>query len=349
MVWAPKGRMKTRSSGAGGVVLRVRVATFYAAWKQMFGSLWVIRVPVDYDRGMGKTSASVDTRRCFSAGPAEAWVDAAAGGRLASLRVAGTELLVGAEATSSATAWGSYPMVPWAGRIRHGRFRFAGRDVAMPVDRPPHALHGTVLNRPWHWLDENRLGIDLGPDWPFAGRVVQTVELEPDRLTLRLEVESLGEAFPAVVGWHPWWRRRLDDGTAARLVLPGGRMLLRDAEGIPDGRWVEPPPPGPWDDCFFALDEPPVLEWPGFGRLTLSSDCAFWVLFDEREHAICVEPQSGPPDAFNLLPEDGLPVVSRTAAGDRLFAVVTPDEPLVKTTTWTWTLDSASESSPFSK
>jgi aldose 1-epimerase len=43
------------------------------------------------------------------------------------------------------------------------------------------------------------------------------------------------------------------------------------------------------------------------------------VIYDERAHAWCVEPQSAPPDAVN-------------GAAD----LVTPDEPLIATTTWTW-------------
>ena len=42
-------------------------------------------------------------------------VDSAHGGRIASLRVYGEELLVGAG--DDPLAWGSYPLAPWAGRL----------------------------------------------------------------------------------------------------------------------------------------------------------------------------------------------------------------------------------------
>ena len=54
------------------------------------------------------------------------------GGRVAQITADGTALLV-AESEAhepSPLAWGSYPMVPWAGRIRHGRFRFDGEDYS---------------------------------------------------------------------------------------------------------------------------------------------------------------------------------------------------------------------------
>jgi galactose mutarotase-like enzyme len=40
----------------------------------------------------------------------------------------------------------------------------------------------------------------------------------------------------------------------------------------------------------------------GEQRLSLSSDCTHWVVYDHDPAATCVEPQSGPPDAFNIEP-----------------------------------------------
>ena len=50
------------------------------------------------------------------------------GGRIAQLTVRGRDLLVPGRAGDHPMLWGSFPMVPWAGRLRHGRFRFAGHD-----------------------------------------------------------------------------------------------------------------------------------------------------------------------------------------------------------------------------
>ena len=38
--------------------------------------------------------------------------------------------------------WGSYPMAPWAGRLRRGRLSFAGRSYRLPIDAAPrHPRH----------------------------------------------------------------------------------------------------------------------------------------------------------------------------------------------------------------
>jgi galactose mutarotase-like enzyme len=73
------------------------------------------------------------------------------------------------------------------------------------------------------------------------------------------------------------------------------------------------PPPGPWDDCFTDLHGPPVLSFEGGPVLTIESSCEHLVVYDERVEAVCVEPQTAPPDAPNLAPtvvEPGRPLVA---------------------------------------
>jgi aldose 1-epimerase len=93
-------------------------------------------------------------------------------------------------------------------------------------------------------------------------------------------------------------------------------MYARDDEGIPSGELVSPPP-GPWDDCFVNT-EPVELHYAEL-TVTVTSDCDHWVVYDEPSHATCVEPQSGPPDAFNLRPR-----------------LLQPGERLIRTMTIQW-------------
>ena len=244
-------------------------------------------------------------------------VSPADGGRLASLTVDGTELLV----TSSplgATYWGSYPMAPWAGRIRHGRFTFASREHALPITMPPHAIHGVVMDRAWTVVAHDTIAIDMDEAWPFRGRVTQRFALDRDGLSVTMTLHA-DEPQPVVLGWHPWFRRVLSTGAApVEVSLDAGTLLVRDAQGIPTGERITPTPP-PWDDAFTDLRSDPVLRWPGQLLLTLSSTCPWWVVYTEPEHAVCVEPQSGPPDAANQLPQ-----------------TVVPGEPMEHVMRWRW-------------
>src|SRR4030088_439636 len=90
-------------------------------------------------------------------------IDLAAGGRLGSFVVDGRQLLVTND--PSTFNWGCYAMVPFAGRLRDGRFPYAGRTWQMPLNMPPHAMHGVVLDRPWRQVDDRTIEGDLGAPW----------------------------------------------------------------------------------------------------------------------------------------------------------------------------------------
>ena len=243
-------------------------------------------------------------------------VDLASGGRIASLIVRGHELLK--TSGDGPMTWGAFPMAPFAGRVRDATLTFAGRRHELPATLPPHAIHGTVLDRRWHVVGDATVTTELGPDWPFAGGVVQQFELAEDHLTCRMELHA-DEPMPASIGWHPYFARRIP-GVVAPLELDfeAGAMYVRDEAGIATGQRV-PPPPGPWDDCFTDLRRPPVLCWPGFLELTIESDCQDWVVYTVPEDALCVEPQTAPPDAVNADP-----------------TVIGPERPLVAVMTWRW-------------
>lgn len=246
---------------------------------------------------------------------------------MTSLVVHGSELLV-TEGMGS-IMWGCYPMAPFAGRIRDGTFSFQGREVHLPRTMSPHAIHGTVLDRAWDVEDESqavgRISIDLGTDWPFAGRVSQHFVLGRGGVKVSMTVEAY-EPMPAAVGWHPWFRRQLIGTTdrpmppsaPAQLQFVADRMYERGSDGLPTGHLVEPSA-GPWDDCFTGVTTPPRLTWPGRFALSLTSTSDHWVIYDERDDAICLEPQTGPPDSVNLEPR-----------------VVLPGEPLTASMTWHW-------------
>ncbi|MEX0663951.1 MAG: aldose 1-epimerase [Acidimicrobiia bacterium] len=244
-------------------------------------------------------------------------------GRIERLEVSGLDLLVPPEVHER--NYGAFPMAPWAGRVRNGMFTFDGTAHRLPLNKPPHAIHGTVRDQRWtaerESADDAEWSTSLDNPWPFAGRVVQRATLTPDSLALEMEVYATGQPMPASCGWHPWWSRRLTRGEGVEIELHAGQMYKRDDDGIPTGELVPVHPP-PWDDCFTNLHEPAaILSWPGAVTVTIETDCGCVVVFTEPEHAVCVEPQSGPPDELNLEPR-----------------VVDPGAPLVVRTQWSWTV-----------
>jgi aldose 1-epimerase len=245
------------------------------------------------------------------------------GGHVVALAVDDLDLLLTPDDEPGSTHWGAFVMAPWAGRTRRGRFTFDGVDYELPINAAPHAIHGTVRDRVWtvaeHDAQHASLTCDLGPSWPFAGWVEHDIAIHDDRIDLTLSVHAGQHPMPAVCGWHPWWRRSLG-GVDARLELPAESMYRRDDGGMATTDLVSPPPPGPWDDCFTGLAGPPTLHWDGVMSLAVESDCPCVVVFDQLAPAVCVEPQSGPPDALNHDP-----------------TIASPDRPVRAHTTWRWT------------
>lgn len=256
----------------------------------------------------------------IQAGDATVVLDPERGGRIAGIDVGEHALLVAAAPDRGPMQWGSFPMVPWAGRVRQGRFTFHGRPHELALDPlfdlAPHAIHGTGYRQAWDVddvfgeVDRQRLTMRCDLAWELGGHAWQQVSVGERVVSCVLGVTAGAHAMPAEVGWHPWFVK------PEALVFDPSSMYLRDGEGIPTGALVAPPP-GPWDDCFLN-SQPVELQYPDL-VVTVRSDCDHWVVYDETPHATCVEPQSGPPDAFNLRPR-----------------VLEPGEQLVRTMTITW-------------
>jgi aldose 1-epimerase len=233
-------------------------------------------------------------------GPLSVEIAPTAGGRIAQIVCDGVEWLVGPnDRTSAAIAWGSYPMVPWAGRIRRGRFDFQGRRYQLPLNLGGHTIHGVAFALPWqvdaHSRSHAELSLALPDDerWPFGGTSRQRFEVGENWLRMTLSATAGERAMPATIGWHPWFRE------PDRIEFSPTGVYPRDEEGIATRPLAEPPP-GPWDDCF--INEEPVLIHRAGQSLRLTSDCSHWVVYDEIGYATCIEPQSGPPDGLNLAP-----------------------------------------------
>ncbi len=178
----------------------------------------------------------------LTAGDAELTINPDNGCRIEGLRIGGTEVLRQGE------RYGSFPMVPWCGRTENGRFRNGATTHQLPVNAPPHAIHGTVRDLAWKTArasaTEAVLVCELGDPWPYGGRVTQVFELAEDSLTLRFGVEAYDDSFPAQAGWHPWFLRNLGrGGQDVRVDFAPAWQEERGADHLPTGRRIDPSRP----------------------------------------------------------------------------------------------------------
>ncbi len=231
--------------------------------------------------------------------------------------------LLGARGTDP-VEYGCYPMAPWAGRVPHNIVTVDNTSYHLPASYNTWALHGTVLDAAWsvvrRWRDAVCLAVNVGPPWPWAGQVRLTWTLTESRLSSELTLTSSGEAFPARIGWHPWFRRRLARGGDLQWQAAAVALLERGPDRLPTGRRLDPAEVvGPYDDAFEVPSGRAELTWPNALHMTCHTSAHWMVVFDQLPDLVCVEPQTAPPGELGV--------------GD---AWVRPGDPLEARVTWTW-------------
>ena len=107
----------------------------------------------------------------------------------------------------------SFPLVPYVNRIRGGRFRFRGREIALAPNMPPDPspLHGQGWLSPWHVIERAETSAELrfrhaAGEWPWDYEAVQRFALDAAGLELELVCTNLSdEPMPCGLGQHPYF------------------------------------------------------------------------------------------------------------------------------------------------
>ncbi|MGI9336359.1 MAG: aldose 1-epimerase [Gammaproteobacteria bacterium] len=218
-----------------------------------------------------------------------------------------------------------FPLVPYSGRIRDGRFVCGTREVREPLNFAPerHSIHGHGWQRPWRVEAQDASTLTLAythapDDWPYAYTARQCFRLDPPpsadhlgalAITVSLTNES-DEPMPAGLGLHPYFART----PGAHLSAQVSGVWLTDDEVMPvehAGLPASMPLPGgihvdrtPLDHAFTGFGGVADIEWPERKlkvRLRASPLLGFLVVYTPPgEDFFCVEPVSNCTDAFNL-------------------------------------------------
>jgi aldose 1-epimerase len=229
------------------------------------------------------------------------------------------------------TSYGIPILFPYPNRIRDGEFDFRGEHFK--VDQKQH---GFVRHRPWRvegsgasieegaWitssLDATDYREEILKQYPFPFRIEVTWRLIDGRLAMETEIRNTGEReMPTGFGIHPYFRR-----PATGTVQVPARKRWELADSLPTGKKLELDEyhdlRRPRSLSDLKLDDIYVDLIPDEGtivRCAIGDEGAKTqtiVEFDARQfphvvvftapaprQAICVEPNTCPTDAFNLL------------------------------------------------
>lgn len=264
------------------------------------------------------------TQHTLRSGDLELVVDAGHGGSIMAFRKGQFDLMRPWDGTSAdPRSYASFPLVPFSGRIDHGRFRVGGRSYALPANflPEPHAIHGDGWTTPWTMGATDTASAEMELLHDEAGdvlryRATQMFWLYPDRLEISMGITNRGpEPMPFGLGHHPYFGDR------------DQALLSADVEGVwmPDDLNVPvklEPVPKLWgfaerrpvdelvlDHVFQGWSGSALVEWPEAGQaLEITADELYRhlvVYTPPGQPFFCVEPVSMIGNGFNLL-EDGV-------------------------------------------
>lgn len=123
-------------------------------------------------------------------------------------------LLRGTDAAAPAVLdTGCFPLVPFANRIRGGRFQCDGREVHLQPNMAGDAspLHGQGWLAAWQVEAANEASCTLtyrheAGEWPWRYEARQHIALDQAGLSLTLRCRNLSaERMPCALGYHPYY------------------------------------------------------------------------------------------------------------------------------------------------
>ena len=234
----------------------------------------------------------------------------------------------------------SAKLSPYACRLRHGEYQFAGKRYRCDKHRlGNHAIHGLMYDADFV-LEQSHadadsawalLRADFTPDenaFPFAYQIQIQYKLNQHGLSIATQIINTGtQAMPLVDGWHPYFTLggKVNDWT---LHINTTQMLEFDADLLPTGKLLA--------DTRFTngatlndttLDNCFVLDSAQKAACTLSNNAFKLSIFADANYpylqayippertSIALENLSGAPDAFN----NGMGLITLHAGKSRTF------------------------------
>ena len=234
-------------------------------------------------------------------------------------------------------------LAPWPNRIRDGRWRWAGRDLQLPVNEveKQNASHGLVRWAGWSVAEQaaDRVVLThrLHPQSGYPFRVDLTASYAVDAaagLSVELRADAVDGPAPVALGMHPYLAAP-DGGPVDGCVLhaPAATRMLVDERSLPTGT-------APVDGSPDDLREPVLVgdrvldlaltdrvgtevRLSAGGRTSVLTTDAPWLQVftgdtlapERRRRGLAVEPLTAPVEAFNSglydLVEPGTPLLLR--------------------------------------
>jgi aldose 1-epimerase len=209
-----------------------------------------------------------------------------------------------------------FPLVPYGGRLREGRFRFGGNEYRYPLNAAPerHSSHGDGWTRPWDLLHLNRrtaiMRLPADDSAPLQYVCTQSISVDSERVRIVLSSRNVSaQPIPMGLGLHPYFANRTQAALTVALpdhwqwdheLMPVAKQTNPLAEALARGRNVAGLPIAAE---YAGWDGRALIEWRASGlRVDLVTTprlrhVVMWL--PEGESFFCLEPISHATDALN--------------------------------------------------
>ncbi len=230
------------------------------------------------------------------------------GAYLRSLVLDGREILMGTE-DGRQTHGGAASLIPYAGRIRGGKYSFGGRDYAFRPGKDGNSIHGFARETEFRSTATGSGNGLFSASLKDAG-YPSVLDMEigfavgTDSLAVTYSAANAGDlAAPLVIGCHPYF---LVEGPYELHPSAHARKLNLEDVYFPDGTYSE-------FDFDRSLDDIQLDScFEGGGLLSLvsggrtieisRSGMDYFLVYNgeyARGRSVAVEPMTGAPDAYN--------------------------------------------------
>lgn len=198
------------------------------------------------------------------------------------------------------TRGGMALLIPYANRVKGGKYIWEGKEYELPKNEEGNAIHGLILDKDFSIVEkrDNYVVLDYllsHPGYPTKLDIKVTYALNQG-LETRIEVKNVGDnSAPLTVGAHPYFivkgKWRIYPSFVKRCIMenkiPTGKV--EDFEIVHKD----------YDDCFIIPGN--VTLESEYSKVVIRKDdkMNFIQLYTGQLNAVAVEPMSGAPDAYH--------------------------------------------------
>ncbi|MEB3691398.1 MAG: aldose 1-epimerase [Caldisphaeraceae archaeon] len=222
------------------------------------------------------------------------------GSYLYSLTINGKDVLLRGN-KKNFTLGGMAILVPFANRIRGGKYTFEGKEYTLERNEEGNAIHGLILDKRFNVKEKSDDSVLLeyllsNKGYPAKIRVEVSYALGESSLETKISVTNIDNtSAPLVVGAHPYFLVSDDWKIEPKKVkkclavnrIPTGKMIDFDLSTNRE-----------YDDCFYICNGLTLISSYSSIRIS-SNDMCFYQIYTGIKGAVAIEPMSGAPDAFN--------------------------------------------------